>query len=159
VVRVRGHEDRRALVLHRQPDRPDRVVHLYRGHAQSLDLRGGEGLKRDVAQSGPAPSRPIDGVEGRPDDPVEDVPPQRVDGLADGVHLDRSLEEREDLGDEDRQRGDVVDVGVGDDDRADPSLGLQVQADAEAAGVDRQGPVDQERGQGLLAGRIGAAAR
>jgi hypothetical protein len=95
-------------------------------------------------------------VEVGPDALVEDVALQAADHRLRPVDHDRLLEERIDLGDEDRQRGGVVGVGVAHEDVADAELFIGCEPDADAAAVERDLPVDQEGGEGLQPERLAA---
>lgn len=93
-----------------------------------------------------------------PHQPVEDVRVQDADGLGRRMHLHRRLAQFAHRVDHQRQRGDVVEVRMGEEDVVDPRQLVQRQvADARPA-VDQDVVVEQERGGARLRPADSAAA-
>jgi hypothetical protein len=96
-------------------DRRHLVVHRDRGYPHAVDLEGLVVLDRDELQRHPLGVEHLDAGEVGPDNAVEQVVLHGLEDVGGRVDAHRPFEPWEDLGDRDRQAGDVVEVGVGDD--------------------------------------------
>ena len=132
------------------------------------DVIDGEGRHRQPSE-GPRPTlreRPVSNRGPRdrgksrevgPGVVVEDVPPDRLEHGLGGQDLERGREASEQVRREKGERGDVVEMGVREQDPTDPALGRQPQRVGQGAGVQSRVAADQERGQ--AAARCGPAVR
>jgi len=96
-----------------------------------------------------------DGGKIGPDLVVEQVLPQAVQHLRHGQDLDGSLEAAHQVVGHQQQAQAVVDVDVGEEDRLDPLLLLEVHHGGGGPGVDQDAPVQKEAGE-VQAGEFGA---
>ena len=106
------------------------------------DLHGTAHLKRAVDH--PRPLEVRDLGEIRPDDPVEDVVLQCLDGLGQGMDDDGTLPAAAHGVEHQRQCADVVKVGVGQKDVVDAAHVLDRQVLDAGAGIDQDVVVDEE---------------
>jgi len=119
------------------------------GELHAIEFEGFALAHRDPLDRGLSGVEHFDLGEIGPEDAVEEV---ILDGFKNGggaVDAERALEKGKDLGDGDGETGDVIHVGVGEDDVADFGELVAREGEAETAGIDGDGGIDQEAGEGL----------
>ena len=84
---------------------------------------------------------------------IEDVAVKEFEDVGRRQQLDAVGPRFIDVLEENRQAGDVVEVFVGDEHVADRPLAIEIGEEADRAGIDRHGVVDDERHEELPVGR------
>jgi hypothetical protein len=82
----------------------------------------------------------------RPDLPVEDVRADQSEGLGGGVHLDRPVDQVEQIVGHEGQAADVVEMAVRQEHAADAALLAQAQITDAGAGIDEKFVIDEQTG-------------